>query len=173
MGYVTRGIGVSIAKVESFIGSQDATSLIVMDDIDEGLHTMVDGQSYTIESALNDLCICNVSQTPSISHLYVYAIEQLCLHFGQQLDGVGHIQYLDDLEWQLHSTSMNSYFNLPSTNVFPDGQILALAQVKEMYSLVANQIEHESGDVENGREEYAWWLQQCIEANVDLITFCY
>ena len=172
MGYATYGIGVSISKIESVISSQDREFLSIAIE-DEGLNAVVDGQLYTIDSAFHDLVAGNLNRSLEASHLFVYAIEQLCLHFGQRLDGEGNIKYLDDLDWGLNATPLTSHFKLAPTNVFPDGQILELAQVKKRFSLLENDTEHEDGAVEDGREDYVWWLQQCIEANADLVTFCY
>ncbi len=103
----------------------------------------------------------------------LHALELICCHVGKRLDGDQHINFLDHLHWELESEELTSYFGLSPTNVFPDARIIKLAQAKKQLEQFQCSTDHDEVFVVDAREEYLWWLKQCIDANVDLVTFCY
>jgi len=171
---MTYGVGVDIAKVRAAIGSNDE-SLLAYEVAELVLpqESKIEGDSCTMKSALADLVAGKLERSSSAPHLYIYALEALCNHIGRRLDGDGHIKFLDDLEWLITYEPLAKFFKLSDPGTFPDARIIVLEQVQKQFVVYESDTEHDDVAITDAREEYIWWLKQCNDHQLDLVTFCY
>lgn len=179
MGCATCGYGVDLEKLAAAKGSRDAALLAAVKEAsavqfrqDVQLGTI----SMSLEEALERLIAGDLSDESSdAAAQYLYALELLCNHLGERLDGQEHIKYLDDLGWETAAAELRLPLGLPAPDNFPAVSYLTADEVKADYERFKDEDTDDDDDpyVSEAREEFVWWLKQCADKNLALITFCY
>lgn len=180
MGYVTVAYGVDVQRLAAVKGSRDQQLLADMEKLlAEAERTAAssgfsDDGPLSLRAALERIVSDQVEAIPNGDHQYVYALELLCQHLGKPLDGQGHIRYLDDLGWPIAMDDCRPPFDLPEPLGFPGTCHLTAEEVKKEYERFQDaDTEDEDSEVTEAREEYVWWLKQCADEGLGLVTFCY
>ncbi len=175
MSYTTYGYGIDIDELKRIHGSGDHELLAAVLDSSADRLKQFDEPMFAlnVRKALAEIVDGRIDEAEEAA-AYIYALEILCVFFGKVLDGQGHIGYLDDLDWELALPEFATPFELPSVLGFPDTTYLTAAEVKQEYERFADvDTETDDPDVTDARDEYVWWLQQCNDANLGLVTFSY
>lgn len=176
MGYTTIAYGVDIDRLAAVKGSCDQGLLAKMDRaISEEEHRIADPDCpLSLREALERIVTNQVKSVPNGDHQYVYAMELLCQHLGKALDGQGHIKYLDDLCWDVAMNDFRTPLDLPNPLGFPDARYLNAEETQREYEKFRDvDSECDDSDVTEGREEYVWWLKQCVDEGIGLVTLSY
>jgi len=181
MGYTTVGYGVDIDRLAAVKGSRDQRLLAEM----EGLVAEEERRAaewpssancpLSLRGALERILEDRVEEVPDGDHQYVYAMQLLCQHLGKLLDGQGHIKFLDDLGWDIAMDDFRTPLGLPQPHALPDARYLTAEEVKSEYERFrdVDPEDEEHPYLAELREEYVWWLKQCADQGVGLITFSY
>ena len=181
VGYVTVAYGVDIEKLGAVKGSCDERLLSEMESlVAEKERRAAEWPSSSVEplslrGALERVINDRIEPVPNGDHQYVYAMELLCRHLGTSLDGHGHITFLEDLEWDIAASSFRTPLGLPQPGALPDTCYLTVEQVKGEYERFrdVDPDDDERPYLAEAREEYVWWLKQCADESLGLVTFCY
>ena len=173
MSSCTYGYGVDLTRLTAVQGSGDANLLSELVETaptdpfaEPGEPTICDGLQALIDGNLLDSYEGRAQQ--------LYALELLCQRFGKQLDGQEHIGYLEDLGWETAAMEQRSPLDLPAADDFPMSGYLTADEVVEEYArLKDEEIEDEPPELADAREEFVWWLKQCADKGLALVTFTY
>lgn len=182
MGCGTFGYGVAIEQLKAVRGCRDASLLSALEqkfadrlERAEDENTSLWTPPFSLRMALGKIVNDEISDTsPDAAAQYIYAYELLCEHFGQRLDGDSHIEMLDDLGWETAALEFRTPLDLPDPLGFPSTSYLTREQVNEEYDQYQD-VDTDEDDpvVADAREEFVWWLKQCADQGLGLVTFCY
>lgn len=175
MSYTTYGYAVDIDKLKQVYGSRDRELLDKILDFSRDRLEQSDGPMFALNlrKALSDIIDATIDESEEEA-AYIYALEILCVYLGRVLDGQGHIGYLDDLCWDLSLPEFATPFELPPVLGFPGTSFLTAGEVEqELERFVDIDTESDDSEVTDARDEFVWWLQQCKDAGVGLVIFCY
>ena len=132
----------------------------------------------SVTEALEDLINGELRDTsPRNAFQYLYALELLCLHLGTKLDGGDHIGDVENVDWDTRLREVRIPFDLPPPSGFPSVSYLTPSEVKQEYERF--DAEHSDSDDEvdrataDAREDFLWWLKQCGDHGLAIVTFCY
>jgi hypothetical protein len=176
MSSETYAYGVDLTKLGEYVGCGDAAKLAEVEglvgtdelDRDFGFDTTV-----THRQALRSLVLGEPMEHRSANALRLYALEHLCGVLGKKLDGEGHVGYPDDLDWETRILQRRVPLGLARPDDFPDTSHLTAEEVRDECERFADDTEHDDPSIEAGREEFAWWLEQCRREGLAMVTFQY
>ncbi len=96
---------------------------------------------------------------------------------GSVLDGGDSIGHIENLDWDTRLLKVRIPLTLPEPQDFPEVSYLTAAEVKDEYQRLDATCEESSEllerDLEDAREDFLWWLKQCSDNDVALVTFYY
>lgn len=179
MSSSTCAYGVDLAKLATYIGCGDAAKLAEIEEYVEALDgvdlddAILLGDEVTHRQALRSLVLGEPLENRSANALRLYALEHLCGSLGKKLDGEGHIGYPDDLGWETLILECRVPLSLTPSDDFPSVGHLTAEEVREECERFAEDTEHDDQTIEEGREEFAWWLEQCRREGLAMVTFQY
>ena len=178
MGYITTAYGVDIDQLIAVKGSNDQT---IQDELAPRIKEaegrdpfQSEDEPLTLMGALEQIIAGKIEPVPNGEHQYVYVMELLCQHMGEELDGQGHIRYMDDLDWEVAMDEFRTPFDLPYPGGFPNAFYLTTTEVAAEYKRFADEdTDDDDSEVVDAREEYVWWLKQCVDKGLGMVAFCY
>lgn len=173
MGTATYAFGVDLEQVNAAIGSSDS-----------GLVATICGNlrpdpfaqpgDPTVADAVQKLVDGERDESYEGRALQLYALEALCEHLGERLAGEGHVGYIDDLGWDTKLLATRIPFGLPEAPDFPGVSHLTAEEAREEYGRFSEMdVDCEEGWIEEAREAFIGWLQQCAKRGCALVTFQY
>jgi hypothetical protein len=187
MSYQTTGYSVDLDKLAAVKGCHDEAFLAEVlkncaDRIkshDEWSPAEPERGVVSIHKALQDIINAELDDlAPQTAFQYLYALEVLCLHLGTRLDGGGCIRDIEDVCWDTRLAElMPPPLGLPCPQDFPSVSYLTASQVKEeceRFDDDDSESLYELGqETADAREDFLWWLKQCADRGLALMTFCY
>jgi hypothetical protein len=182
MGCTTIGYGVDLRRVAAVRGSRDAALVVELEQkfADRLAHEQeMNANLYGLPISLNEALLRIVmgdlaEQSQAVAAQYVYAYELLCEHFGRPLDGREHIEFLDDLRWDTAALVFRTPLDLPSAGPLPTTGYLTPDEVQSEYERFKSyNSDEDTAELADAREEFIWWLKQCADEGLGLVTFCY
>jgi hypothetical protein len=106
---------------------------------------------------------------------YLYALELLCQHLGSILDGGDSIGHVENVAWNTKLLTPRTPFALPEPQDFPEVSYLTATEVADEYRRLdaecEESIEPLENELEDAREDFLWWLKQCSDKGLGLVTF--
>ena len=177
MSITTYAYGINLPTLTAAIGSHDAT--LVNKILESGVYRWARDDlrqnRISLRDALQMLINAEYSNdSPVAVARRLYAYETLCEHLGRRLDGQEHVGYLDELGWDTLLMNQRTPIGLVASIDFPMSGYLTPEEVVREYDQYMD-VEAEEDDLQiaDAREEFVWWLKQCANKRLALVTFTY
>lgn len=205
MSYCLTPIAVSLQKIQTVIGDQQSGGFLrrlLGSPADRVIRTLKRKYSrrfqddteheedLSLEQALTDL-LANGPLNPAFGHRYGYAVELLCLHFGEVLDNSAwssmRTEWAEQVQEAMTQLGIDSEIvsvtqlmyrgspiAVPEPGDFPSIGFLRREEIgKAAAAIDSASLSSVDEEVQESIMQVREWLERCEELNCDLVCFYY